>query len=83
MITQPKVSFSTSVVGHDPMPEYSFAQPTGHESQASAGHEPDHAARRSPYADDLATARVALDMYPVKQFLTEEELLPILGDTTG
>ena len=31
------------------------------------------------FADELAAAGVSLDMYSVKQFLTEEELLPILG----
>ncbi len=35
------------------------------------------------FADDLAAAGVSFDMYPVKQFLTEEELLPILGGYDG
>jgi D-3-phosphoglycerate dehydrogenase / 2-oxoglutarate reductase len=35
------------------------------------------------YIDTLAAARVTLDMYPVRQFLSEEELLPILGGYDG
>jgi D-3-phosphoglycerate dehydrogenase len=35
------------------------------------------------FADALATAGILLDMYPVKQFLSEEELLPILGQYDG
>ena len=35
------------------------------------------------FAGELAAAGVSLDMYPVKQFLTEEELLPILGGYDG
>ena len=35
------------------------------------------------FAAELAAARVSLEMYPVKQFLTVEELLPILGGYDG
>ncbi len=35
------------------------------------------------FADTLAAAGISLDMYPVEQFLTEEELLPILGQYDG
>jgi D-3-phosphoglycerate dehydrogenase / 2-oxoglutarate reductase len=35
------------------------------------------------FVNELMAAGVSLDMYPVKQFLTEEELLPILGGYDG
>ena len=35
------------------------------------------------FASELAAAGVSLEMYPVKQFLTVEELLPILGGYDG
>jgi D-3-phosphoglycerate dehydrogenase len=35
------------------------------------------------FAGQLREAGVELEMYPVRQFLTEEELLPILGDFDG
>jgi D-3-phosphoglycerate dehydrogenase / 2-oxoglutarate reductase len=35
------------------------------------------------FADALRAAGIALEMYPVKQFLSEEELLPILGQYDG
>jgi D-3-phosphoglycerate dehydrogenase len=35
------------------------------------------------FADQLAEAGVELEMYPVRQFLAEEELLPILGGFDG
>ncbi|WP_435011816.1 phosphoglycerate dehydrogenase (plasmid) [Tundrisphaera lichenicola] len=35
------------------------------------------------FADQLRAAGVELEMYPVRQFLTEDELLPILGGFDG
>jgi D-3-phosphoglycerate dehydrogenase / 2-oxoglutarate reductase len=35
------------------------------------------------FADELAAAGVSMDMYPVRQFLTEDELLPILSGYDG
>ena len=35
------------------------------------------------FADQLRSAGVELEMYPVRQFLTEDELLPILGGFDG
>ena len=35
------------------------------------------------FAEELEAAGVELEMYPVRQFLNEDELLPILGDFDG
>ena len=65
------------------MPEYSFAQPTGHDPRRVLVTNLIMQRDAHEFADALAAAGISLDMYPVKQYLSEEELLPILGRYDG
>jgi D-3-phosphoglycerate dehydrogenase / 2-oxoglutarate reductase len=65
------------------MPEHSFAQPTTPDSKRVLVTNLIMQRDAHEFADALAAAGIALDMYPVKQFLSEEELLPILGQYDG
>ncbi len=68
---------------HDPMPEHTIAQPTTPDSKRVLVTNLIMQRDAHEFADALAAAGIALDMYPVKQFLSEEELLPILGQYDG
>jgi D-3-phosphoglycerate dehydrogenase / 2-oxoglutarate reductase len=65
------------------MPEHSFAQPTTSVTRRVLVTNLIMQRDAHEFADALAAAGISLDMYPVKQFLSEEELLPILGQYDG
>jgi D-3-phosphoglycerate dehydrogenase / 2-oxoglutarate reductase len=82
-MTLPKVNPSISGAVHDPMPEHTIAQPTTPAPRRVLVTNLIMQRDAHQFADALAAAGISLDMFPVKQFLSEEELLPILGQYDG